>query len=749
MTRGHIWGAVLVAGLWLTGSAQASEAGIAIPGVPTAKEAGDSASKPLDVMNLAAEWWKQLEGDDTRVQAVMDGLQAQLRLLVSRQPPESQTALDARLDNILSSFKALRAIRGKQVPVAEPAPAMKDAYDWQAFLQLMRDMRKQQADAAQSAQDLTRAQQGRDALEKQADKTTAAYLAAKESDRVPLLLDMLERRLAWMISSESVRLQEAQAAVAETKAKDSLQAFTLAQGRLQLRAQDMSELQRELARQAGLLDKAADAVRTAQASVLMVWGDDDQARARSLSEQVGLLGAQVREAQVRVRQLWLAVASAYVQSRLDAAYDWEVGVRGQLSAWQKQGKELVEQRKDWRGQLELKREQAQTSALLLAEAQSREGIVARGLYTLAARSSSELLSELKHLKAQQEDAETLAQLLRETLQSRDGVLKSQWLDMEQSVSQSWTLTLELMNTSLFKIGETPVTTAGILRVVLIITLAWWFSYWLRKGVVRVAARNDKVSPATAYTITRIMHYVIMVVGIMVALSSIGLDFSNVAWIAGALSVGIGFGLQSIVNNFVSGLIIMFERSLKVGDFIELQSGVTGTVSQINMRSTVVVTPDNLEIVVPNAEFISGRVVNWTLSDLYRRVRVPFSVDYGTDKEKLVEVVLAAADRVPYTVHEAEREPQVWMTNLGDNGLEFELLVWVKHGANIDYRIGRSNLGIKAAYLWEIESGLREAGIGVPYPQQDLYVRSVLGARTPQEFVSMMRKPADEGRLVDW
>jgi small-conductance mechanosensitive channel len=229
----------------------------------------------------------------------------------------------------------------------------------------------------------------------------------------------------------------------------------------------------------------------------------------------------------------------------------------------------------------------------------------------------------------------------------------------------------------------------------------------------------------------------MLIGIMVALSSIGLDFSNVAWIAGALSVGIGFGLQSIVNNFVSGLIIMFERSLKVGDFLELQSGVTGTVSQINMRSTIIRTPDNLEIVVPNSEFISGRVVNWTLTDNDRRLRIPFSVEYGTDKELVVRLVMQAARNVPYTLEDENHEPQVWMTRMGDNGLEFELLVWVRQGVDIEVRRAESRQGLRAAYLWEIESALREAGIGMPFPQRDYYIRSILGQNSVEGFVQAL------------
>jgi small-conductance mechanosensitive channel len=701
-----------------------------------------SVAQPLDLLNLNADWWKPFGTNDSNKQTppLADGVVAQLTSLLSQQPPESQSDLSSSVENIQTSLKTLSAMLNKTVAIAEPAPALKASYNWQEFLQLMREMRKQQANVEQLTQDQAQSQLTQDAIARQADKVTALYLAAKTSDRFPLLLDMLEKRLVWLISRESLRLQTAQHLLAQNKAASALLAFNTAQERLKLQPEDEQSIVDELQKQTGLLDNAADALRTEQANVALVMGDGDLARARGISEQIALLDAQINEAQIKSSQQWLQIASTYLQSRTHVAFDWDAQVRSPLNDWKQQGTDLESKRQNWRVQLELKREKAQTAALLLtdSDASARDIQQARKRYIDAAHTVDDLLNDTQNLKSTLDDSRTLAHLLRNSLQDHDGILKSRWLDMAHTIRHSGSSMLALLDTSLFKIGETPVTTAGMIRVALIITFAWWFSYWLRKGVVRVATRRDKISLATAYTINRVMHYVIMFIGIMVALSSIGLDFSNVAWIAGALSVGIGFGLQSIVNNFVSGLIIMFERSLKVGDFIELQSGVTGTVAHINMRSTIVMTLDNIEIVVPNAEFMTGRVVNWTLSDQYRRIRIPFSVDYGTDKEAMVKLVLAAANKIPFTIHGHDREPQVWMTSMGDNGLEFELLVWIKHGSHIEYRLAGSNQSWKAAYLWEIESALREAGISVPYPQQDLYVRSFLGATNPQELMEMLR-----------
>ncbi len=214
--------------------------------------------------------------------------------------------------------------------------------------------------------------------------------------------------------------------------------------------------------------------------------------------------------------------------------------------------------------------------------------------------------------------------------------------------------------------------------------------------------------------------------LFIALSSIGLDFSNLALVAGALSVGIGFGLQSIVNNFVSGLIILFEHTLRVGDYIELDTGLTGTVKSINVRSTLINTNDNIDIVVPNSEFVTTRLTNWTLGERILRVRIPFGVAYGSDKDTVKKAALEAAAEVQYTLtHMKGREPDVWLVEYGDNSLNFLLLVWVnRQGARRPTRT-------RAAYLWALETKLAEHGIEIPFPQRDLHLRSGWPPATPE------------------
>jgi small-conductance mechanosensitive channel len=165
------------------------------------------------------------------------------------------------------------------------------------------------------------------------------------------------------------------------------------------------------------------------------------------------------------------------------------------------------------------------------------------------------------------------------------------------------------------------------------------------------------------------------------------------------------------------LIILFEQSLRVGDYIELDTGLTGTVKAINVRSTLINTNDNIDIVVPNSEFVTTRLTNWTLGERILRIRIPFGVAYGSDKELVRKAAMEAAEEVQYTLtHMRGREPDVWLVEFGDSSLNFLLLVWVNmQGAR---RPTRS----RAAYLWALETKLGEYGIEIPFPQRDLNLR---------------------------
>lgn len=297
--------------------------------------------------------------------------------------------------------------------------------------------------------------------------------------------------------------------------------------------------------------------------------------------------------------------------------------------------------------------------------------------------------------------------------------------------------------TLFEVGETAITIYGIVQFSLIVILAFILSWLSRRALARVKKTRSPDMQAAYYAVERVVHYVIIIGGVLIGLSIAGLDLSRFTLFISALGVGLGFGMQAIIGNFVSGLVILFEQHLKVGDYVELESGVTGEVRAINIRATRITTNDNIDVMVPNSEFVNGRVVNWTLEEISRRIHVKFGVSYHAKKGAVREAVLKAATSVPFTSKEAHRKPQVWLTGFGDSCLEFELVVWLSPDA-----VKRPSV-VQAAYYWVIDDALREANIEIPFPQRDLHVRSVFGleGNDARQFVRPDAPVMNQGSVI--
>lgn len=279
----------------------------------------------------------------------------------------------------------------------------------------------------------------------------------------------------------------------------------------------------------------------------------------------------------------------------------------------------------------------------------------------------------------------------------------------------------LLDTKLLSISGVTITVGGVLLAAIVALAVWVVGWLLRRALQRYARRNPDVNQAAVYTVSRVTNYLLVVAGVLLAFDAAGIPVGKFAVFAGALGVGLGFGLQAIFNNFVSGLILLFDRSLKIGDFIELDADIRGTVRAINIRSTRITTNDNIDVLVPNSEFMTKRVVNWTYSSTERRIRVPFGVAYGTDKELVKKAALEAAAQVPFTLAiEGDKQPQVWLVGFGDSAVDYQLVVWLNESAS------RRNAAVVAAYLWELDTALKAHDIEIPFPQQDLRVRSLFG-----------------------
>lgn len=283
-----------------------------------------------------------------------------------------------------------------------------------------------------------------------------------------------------------------------------------------------------------------------------------------------------------------------------------------------------------------------------------------------------------------------------------------------------------LDLTLISVGNYSLQLGQLLSAVLVLILSLTLSKWATRGFARFAQYRNRRNDPQLYLVTRFIHYASLFLGITIAVSLLGVTWDNLALIAGALGVGIGFGLQNIVSNFISGIIILVEKSLKVGDFIELESGIMGEVIEINIRYTLVRTADYIETLIPNSEFVSARVTNWTMSDETCRFRIPFGVAYGSDKSLVRKVVIDSANRLPHTLVNEQHKTDVLMTSFGDSSLDFVLTVWVVDDAT------RHPSRVRSDYLWAIDDVLRQNNIEIPFPQRDLHLRSSALSSAPEQ-----------------
>ncbi|MEN2283212.1 mechanosensitive ion channel domain-containing protein [Algoriphagus sp. SE2] len=272
---------------------------------------------------------------------------------------------------------------------------------------------------------------------------------------------------------------------------------------------------------------------------------------------------------------------------------------------------------------------------------------------------------------------------------------------------------ELMNYSLFNLGESNITLGLIITLSISFIALFVITEWIRRFTVHKVLKRYQIDTGTKQSIGTMIKYFLILAGIFSILQTNGIDLSAFGILAGALGVGIGFGLQNITNNFISGLIILFEQPIKVGDRIEV-GDVSGDVIKISARSTMIVTNDNISIIVPNSQFIDSQVINWSHNERKIRFNFPVGVSYKEDPQK-VKALLMEVAKINKGVLDTPA-PDVLFEDYGDSSINFNLRVWTSEYIN------RPKI-LKSQLYYEIFRRFGEEGIEIPFPQRDLHLKS--------------------------
>jgi small-conductance mechanosensitive channel len=265
----------------------------------------------------------------------------------------------------------------------------------------------------------------------------------------------------------------------------------------------------------------------------------------------------------------------------------------------------------------------------------------------------------------------------------------------------------------FNLGSQRISIGLLIASAGVLYGAFLISWILQKLLRDEVLLKRQVERGIRLSIGRLAHYVLIFAGFLLALSTLGFDFTKLTIVLSALGVGIGFGLQGVANNFVSGLILLFERPVRVGDYVEI-NGQWSQIKRIGIRSTTVQTFDLSDVIIPNADLVNNQVTNWTLSSRKARLTIPVGVAYGSDVPLVMETLMACAKENPLV--DKTLEPLVLFMSFGESSLDFILRVWV---ADADYR-----LKLTSELHQEIDRRFREAKIEIAFPQRDLHLRSL-------------------------
>jgi small-conductance mechanosensitive channel len=265
-----------------------------------------------------------------------------------------------------------------------------------------------------------------------------------------------------------------------------------------------------------------------------------------------------------------------------------------------------------------------------------------------------------------------------------------------------------------EVGQLSISLGNVVAFIVTVWLSFLLSRFLLFLLDEDIYPRISLARGVPYAVSTMLHYAILLIGFFFAVAAMGIDMTNFTILAGAFGVGLGFGLQNIVNNFVSGLILLFERPVHVGDMIQVGNW-DGRLRRIGMRASVIRTLEGSEVIVPNGQLISEEVLNWTLSDQQRRLEIPVGVAYGTDPERVIKILTEVSSKHPDIM--PEPPPDTLFLGFGDSALDFQLRAWTSNFKRWQ--------NIKSELAIGMNSALRDADISIPFPQRDLHLKSVV------------------------
>lgn len=695
---------------------------------PKAPETTEQAWQAPDLAALPSDWWSALTGSSAeltnqRVNEFLNALEQRAKGLNGNELVTAQSGLEY----IKSQFELLALAKQGPLQQRYDPPLAKETYFIDELLSLRAQWRALASDATQVELQIEQSQRKADLLQDRRDKLLRDYSSTNPESPARILagINRVSARVAYELARVSTENSRKTLKLIETQSQllDEQQVF--AQAHLVDTDATLADLQKAQSEADAKVTEMTRKFAALQSQLLNALTADTVNPSLELLRQQQLTRASAEAELAQLQALLVTTKFNWYHFRagvLDPGFD----IQSATTQARRVTEEALRQVELW----------ASTSQSTLINPSSDTSLNTVKNFEIAQSVARDTLAFVGQIRSTSDNLLFIQETLTKEFISAQSGLSSTGARLGLALGNAWDRANEMSDFHLFDIGDTPVTPAGLVKMLLILALAVGISWLIRLLLARGLTRRQAAQSPAFYSLGRILHYIIIMAGSFAALGSIGIDFTSFALIAGALSVGIGFGLQAIVSNFVSGLILLFEGTMRVGDFVELDNGLFGVVKEINTRATVITSNDSVDVVVPNSVLVTTQLTNWTLRETYGRLRVPFGVAYGTDKELVKRLALEAVAKVDSALtHMPDRAPQVRLVKFGDNSLDFLVLFWVsRQGVR---RPGRT----RASFMWELETLFRENGIAIPFPQRDIHFKSDF--RAPQEPVLELDSSEDE------
>jgi potassium-dependent mechanosensitive channel len=678
-----------------------------------------------DINQLTVGWWEYFEVPPDQLPKKIDNFENNLIQLSLNFSPQTQKTANAITEKIVLNLRTYgQNLKRPLSPPPQPGPIAND-YSIDDIVRLHQLLNKQKTEL--QTLDVQRAdkQQQLSTAEELLSETKSSYAKAENRSEKRLMagLEIVALRSLVEVLQQSLSFLEQSKQVQGLSVEHTEEELTVAVNRmissdldLFLYAQKAKQEDEEWEESESVL-KRYQAMEAAALSETV--GEEEDENYLKLVQETDQ--AEINEIIASNHYIFSLIQFHLAQLLSDPEKIDYYDLQHKIEDWQKKLTLFKSKIGEWSGQADRLLQRVGQILAQNGKNQKKEYDKLTPIQQEILELAQENLVLIQRLENEINDSQFLLDILNQRTSQKIGGSRF-WLRYTlDTIKTGYSKTIYWLTRELVTIGKNPITLLNILEFFLIIIFTIWISKILLTTLTRFAHQRKGIKKSLVYRVSRLIYYLLLTVGLLIALSAIGFDFSNFVLIAGALGVGIGFGLQSIFNNFISGIIILFESHLKVGDYIELESGIKGEVREINVRSTVITDNDGIDVLVPNSEIIGNKVLNWTLKVPYRRFHIPFTVAYGTDKDLLAKLVVDAAKKVPHTLTKLGiPDPVVRLNKLGDYGMEFELVVWVTEKYTKRTRTTRSD------YLWVVETTLAKHNIIIPYPQLELRVHKEEG-----------------------